>query len=873
MYIIDALGGLANSRCFVLYRLFAKPATWKLDKVPVDPVTGYSSDAQDARTHMTAHEALLWASQLGLGTQAGQYGVGIVLSDALGIFCVDLDNCLDVTTGQWSPNTVAVCQRFPGAARELSVSGRGLHIFGRHKGPVPPHGMKCTPLGMEAYDTLRFIALTTDGWDGSIDTDHTAAYHQFLGEYFPPRPDSESTAEWTTEPVPEWQGPADDAELVNRALRSHGAGSVFGGKASFLDLWTANANRLARSFPSSTGDVFDRSSADQALANHLAFWTGNDCERMARLMRASGLNREKWQRDDYFEGTILHSCTTQREWYKDRSAPKMEATPAALEAPVTALVATVPLSGVAGSLQPVYNTDQGRAYPETVTGPGANRLSQPEAAPTNPDGVKPGFPSGPYVDPGPAPVTPAALAGVNVPAPLALTKGQKPPVGSLVTSTDQVLMFDGYVFIEDIKRVMSPEGMLLDAEQFDSRFAGITFITTPDGTKPTRSAWECFVSSEVYEFPKVRGLFFSPTDPAGAIVVREKGARFLNSWVPIDIPATPGDYTLFWEHLKRLLPKGRDAEILLYYMAAAVQHQGEKFMWCPFIQGVEGNGKSFLCEAVERCVGATYTHRANAAKLDAMHNAELYGKIFIRMDEVKIDHQRGSVWETIKMLVTETRLEIRAMQTDKVTREVCFNLMLLSNHKNGIRKTENDRRIAPFFCAQQAKADIARDGLDDAYFIRLWNWANNGGWGIINWFLRNVQIPVELNPAKACKRAPDTTSTLDAIMEGWGVAEQEVVEAISQGYEGFRGGWVNSVSLDRLLAQIGKENAVPRRARAQLLTTMGYQLHPTLPGGRSPVKMSDGSQPLLYVKVGHEALALDGALAIMNAYQNAQKVK
>lgn len=882
MNIIQALGSLANQRCFILYKLFAKPGTWKLDKVPVSEITGHSSDAQDPATHLTAHEALMWATTKGLGTQAGHYGVGIVLSEALGIFCIDLDDCLDLTTGQWHPNAVAVCQRFPGAARELSVSGRALHILGRHTGPVPPHSMKCAPLKMEAYDKLRFIALTGDGWDGSIDSDHTAAYHQFLVEYFPPRHEAEGSQDWTTEPVPQWSGPEDDGELVNRALRSHGAGSVFGGKASFRDLWTGNADRLAASFPDQSGAwPWDRSGADQALANHLAFWTGNNCERIQRIMLGcEALRRDKWEREDYIPGTIIRATSTQKQWYKDRSAPKLAETPATLAAPVTALVATVPLAGVAGSLQPVYNTDQGRAYPETVTGPGTPAPAV-VVAPISPDGVKPGFPTGAYVDPGAAPAQAAklqAIAGVIIPEEVKVQKGVKPPVGSLLTSTDQAVIWDGYVFVEDIKRIMTPEGLVIDAEQFDSRFSGLTFITTPDGTKPTKSAWEAFVNSEVHEFPKVRGLFFAPREPAGTTVMRD-GMPFLNSFVPVTIASTPGDYSPFWNHLKKLLPRSNDAEILLYYMAAIIQNPGVKFTWWPFIQGVPGNGKSFLCEALQRCVGEKFTHAADASKIGGRFNAAFYGKLFVRLDEVKMDHQRGSSWESLKLLITQTTLEVEAKGIDSVSREMCFNGMMLSNYKNGVRKTPEDRRIAPFFCAQQTLTDLYTQGMVDdpegeasKYFDALWSWAENGGWEVIRWFLANITIPDQLNPAKSCRRAPTTTSTREAIMAGWGVAEQEVVEAISQGYEGFRGGWVNSVSLDRLLAQIGKENAIPRQARAQLMTNLGYQHHPALAEGRSPVKMPDGSQPVLWVKAGHGALAL-GTAQVLAAFQEAQRVK
>ena len=51
-----------------------------------------------------------------------------------------------------------------------------------------------------------------------------------------------------------------------------------------------------------TLDEFD------ALCAHLAWWTGKDCERMARLLRASGLARDKHDREDYLQRTILRAC-------------------------------------------------------------------------------------------------------------------------------------------------------------------------------------------------------------------------------------------------------------------------------------------------------------------------------------------------------------------------------------------------------------------------------------------------------------------------------------------------------------------------------------------------------------------------------------
>jgi hypothetical protein len=844
MNIVDALGPAANWKCFVVYQLVPQPGSWKSDKRPVDPLTGRVFDSKtgahlNPANWITAHEAALWATSLGQG-----YGVGIVIYEGSGLFCIDLDDAVDAQ-GQWSPWAQQVVGRFPGAAMELSASGRGLHILGRYTGALESHSSKCSPLKTEAYTKARFIGLTGTYWQGDLQSDHTKALTNLLLEYFPPRPEA-TDAEWTSTPCAKWSGPADDSELINKAVRSHGAGVVFGGKAAFIDLWIANPDKLARTFPSSTGDDWDRSSADLAMANHLAFWTGNNCERMARLMKASGLARDKWEREDYFQGTILNACATQKEWYNDRQGRPNQPNPSAAQVPNAATGASGPAESTGIGVSPVILPTPSAVPQAVAQAPLTGTLVE-----INTQGI-------------------VGLPGVILPTVKTLGPGECPPPGTMVGTEEQQQMFHGCVYVEDINMAMMPDGTLLDSTRFDNRFPGVTFITTIDGCKPERSAWTAFVQSEVHAFPKVRGLYFAPLSPPGDVVWKE-GMQYINSFVPVDIEAAPGDYAPFWNHLKKLLPNGRDAEILLYYMAAVVQNPGVKFQWWPFIQGVPGNGKSFVCEALERCVGSKFTHAADASKLGGRFNAAFYGKLFVRIDEVKIDHKHGNVWESLKLLITQDKLEIEAKGVDSVTREVCFNGMLLSNHKNGVRKTEEDRRICVFYCAQQLKTDLARDGLDMPYFNALWDWANAGGWETIRWLLLNTTIPDEYNPAKACRRAPDTTSTNEAIMEGWGVAEQEVLEAINTQQEGFKGGWVSSAALDRLLGRIGKDNTIPRRARGQLLSTMGYVLHPALPGGRMPVRMPDGSMPLLFLKAGHPALAETQPLQIVAAYTGAQK--
>lgn len=128
--------------------------------------------------------------------------------------------------------------------------------------------------------------------------------------------------EWTSEPCCEWRGPTDDDELLRRMLATApSAAAAFGSRATFAQLWNADAEALARSYPAagrSDGMAYDASSADAALAAHLAFWTGKDAARMERLMERSALARDKWKRTDYLERTIMGAIARQAGAYQER---------------------------------------------------------------------------------------------------------------------------------------------------------------------------------------------------------------------------------------------------------------------------------------------------------------------------------------------------------------------------------------------------------------------------------------------------------------------------------------------------------------------------------------------------------------------------
>ena len=141
------------------------------------------------------------------------------------------------------------CEELAGCAVEVSSSGRGLHLFGT--GFVPPHGSRNATLHTEFYTSKRFVALTGASavGDASFAPANLGAYVQ---RHFPVPTGGQGGIDagwWSDAPVPQWRGPTDDDALIGRALKSRSGASVFGGKASFEDLWDADADRLGAAFP------------------------------------------------------------------------------------------------------------------------------------------------------------------------------------------------------------------------------------------------------------------------------------------------------------------------------------------------------------------------------------------------------------------------------------------------------------------------------------------------------------------------------------------------------------------------------------------------------------------------------------------------
>lgn len=835
----EALKALGAYKSFILYDINTKvpisPRTFR----PFPKDSGWQEDPaatvgfDEIAPHMAAF--------------AGVYGVGFVLSDRDPFFCLDIDYCLE-DGRTWSPLALSMLQMLQGCAVEVSRSGEGLHVFGT--GTPPEHSCKNEGLGMELYHERRYIALTGTNAIGDAAFNVQHVLPTLVGQFFP-----KSLAEakdWSEGPIEGYSSTEEDDELIAKMLKPSALNALWGSTSTVEALWCNDEATLASLYPSNT-DTYNRSQADAGLAQHLIFWTGGDCDRTLRLMQGSGLVRDKWGRDDYLRRTIKRAYNLQTEFYSVRKKGP---------------------EGLAAIKGP---SETQNAYAETCRA-AILHSATPEQIQVLSEHRGPSF----WIDNKgrTAEELVNAVTPIEAPAEANSTAG-KPTRKSgyqYMTIDMQEQFFDGCTYVVDMHKIWRQRnGVFYGPDQFNAEFGGYEFQTDDTGKGKTKKAWAAFLDNQVLAWPRANSTVFEPSEEPGAIIERE-GLRLLNTYIPVATPRQAGDASPFLEHVAKLLPDQRDQQIILSYMAACVQHKGHKFQWAPLIQGAPGNGKTLLTRVLKRAIGDRYTHMPRAKNIDGQFNGWMYGKLLVAVEDVYAEEFRRDVMETLKPIITNgDGLEIERKGHDQVTVNVCANFFFNANEKDAVTKSKDDRRICPFYTAQQSAADLLRDGMGGDYFAKLYGWLNDGGYAVVHDYLATYPIPAEFNPAVQAgglaERAPVTTSTQEAVAASATPVDTAIMEAVGEERLGFRGGFISSNALADMLRE-ERIKLPPQRFR-KVLADLGYVPHPALPDGRACRTLATDAhrKPRLYVKLGHLSAQIPDGPTATDRYEQLQVVK
>ena len=280
---------LVELRQFVAWR-YVPREKGNPGKKPINPHTGREASTSDPKTWGTLEEAAVRCATDSLA------GVGFVFTEGDPFAGVDLDNCRNPATGEleaWAKRIVDAFDSYT----EVSPTGTGVKIIVR--GELPSGRNRRGPV--EMYDSGRFFTLTGDvvGTRTAIEDrqEPLEKLHAWIDPQSPQKGTQSRTEVRKTVAVD-----LDDQKLLDKARKAKG-GNKF---RTLYDQGDAS-------------DYGSPSEADFALCGMLAFWTGRHKERMDRLFRASGLYRDKWERQDYREQTIDRAASRCEKVYTPKA--------------------------------------------------------------------------------------------------------------------------------------------------------------------------------------------------------------------------------------------------------------------------------------------------------------------------------------------------------------------------------------------------------------------------------------------------------------------------------------------------------------------------------------------------------------------------
>ena len=266
---------MKNKPNWVVVRTRENKETGRLDKFLIDVHTGKFAESNEPETWTDFDAACKYAKEHG----------GVALAYALdgtdGIACIDLDHCIgeDGKRSALADEVLAKCGK---TYAEQSVSGKGIHVFGKTKGTDLRSFSKDGD--MEYYQDRHFITMTGDG----------AGYSRL--ESFD-TPEMQSLLEHKLERRTEWKNAGkgeaglsqmDDRELLEKAFSAKNGDTV-------RRLYHGEDLR------------HNHSNSDMSLMNYLAFYSGGNVEQMTRIFATSGLFRPD-KPASYYEYTAIKAA-------------------------------------------------------------------------------------------------------------------------------------------------------------------------------------------------------------------------------------------------------------------------------------------------------------------------------------------------------------------------------------------------------------------------------------------------------------------------------------------------------------------------------------------------------------------------------------
>lgn len=221
--------------------------------------------------------------------QSGKYdGIGFVFTSSDEYIGLDLDG--HYKDGKFITRVSNLLNNY--SYTEVSPSGTGLHII--FKGTLPTGtSSKNTAENMEIYSDGRYFTFTGEIVGNDTILENQNIINNIVKKYF-------------------FQNKKPTA-TTRGAGQAHTVDDIGDSELLYIMFNSKQGQAIQRLFNGDTSDHNgDHSSADQALCNHLAFYTAKNAMRMDNLFRQSGLYRDKWDKKHSVNGQTYGEITIQK---------------------------------------------------------------------------------------------------------------------------------------------------------------------------------------------------------------------------------------------------------------------------------------------------------------------------------------------------------------------------------------------------------------------------------------------------------------------------------------------------------------------------------------------------------------------------------
>jgi hypothetical protein len=277
----------------------SKPVKWDKPPYQIDGSFAKSTDPSTWATYETVRKAYEDGSSLPVNDRRHYDGIGFVPTGS-GLLLIDLDKCVD-ENGEISDDARTDLDSLC-SYTEKSPSGTGIRCIVKGSLPYSTNGRKKGRY--EIYQGDHYLTVTGERLEEYSSTikERQDAIDLFCRKRFddPSRP-SDSTGSMTGQmgSISDPTGSRSDDDVIRVA-----AAAKNGDK--FRSLRSGDWECLGYS---------SQSEADAALCCVLAYYTQDEMQ-IDRILRGSGLYRDKLEREDYRATTICSALTTVTEKYK-----------------------------------------------------------------------------------------------------------------------------------------------------------------------------------------------------------------------------------------------------------------------------------------------------------------------------------------------------------------------------------------------------------------------------------------------------------------------------------------------------------------------------------------------------------------------------